>query len=137
MANLELRNAIADDFDEILRLVHIMIADQGFGEVSNNWHTAARNVFTQGLTNGTFTARVIDDPETPGRLVACAIGIISQRMPAFWLPNGKMGYIQWLFVKPEWRRKGLAQLIVQSLITWFTGRDIERVEVHSTPEAVQ
>ena len=39
-----------------------------------------------------------------------------------------------LYVRPEWRRRGIARRIMQALIDWLPGTDVVRLVLHASDE---
>lgn len=74
------------------------------------------------------------DPEGGG-IVACAIGIIDQRAPMKGMLNGQSGWIQTVVVDPEWRRQGIAEQVIDYVLSWFREHEVGKIILQSTPMA--
>ena len=129
------RTGTSDDADEIVRLACVMWDAMGYAaDVDDGpWRVAALGAL-QTRSGPTFRTVVVDHPEAPGELIACGIGVIHERMPAFWNPNGLQGYVQWVSVEPAFRRQGLGRAVTEALLAWFAASDVLRVEMHATPD---
>jgi GNAT superfamily N-acetyltransferase len=129
-----IRLAGSDDFPEILRLALLLWDDMGFAGINKDsaWTQSAQDFFSDGVAAGTTRAFVASDPGDPQHLIACGIGVIMRQMPAHWLPNGKMGYLQWFSTEATWRKLGLATDILEALMKWFNESDVMRVQLHGS-----
>lgn len=78
---------------------------------------------------------VAESPTGTGHLVACGAAWRYQLLPAFWLPTGWMGFLQWFYTSREWRGRGLASQIVTSCVQWLTAQGCSRVQLHASPAA--
>ncbi len=135
MTELKPRDATTNDIDEILRLAYAMWSDFGLNIPHGDWEEASRVFMTSRLGSGDYRILVIEDPKQPGHLIACGVGLLFDLTPAFWLPNGRMGYLQWFYTEPEWRKKGLSSSILDEFTDWFSDHDIDRVQLHAAPMA--
>jgi GNAT superfamily N-acetyltransferase len=46
--------------------------------------------------------------------------------------SGRIGYIMNLVTDPCYRRRGIARLMMQTMIEWLAGQGIQRVALHAT-----
>lgn len=134
MTSLTPRAANPTDIHEIIRLAHVMWDDMGYWPEDDAWQKNTIDVFTQGIEADEFHAIVVDDPNEPGRLIACGLSNYAQQIPAFWNPSGKMGYFQWLCVEPNFRRQKIATEILQRLIEWLSLKGVDRAQLHATED---
>jgi GNAT superfamily N-acetyltransferase len=133
---VQLRAATAHDIDEIIRLAHVMWRAMGYSPDNDSWQAATRSVLHSGFEHDTFRCVVAEDPNDAKHLVACGIATYYMRTPAFWLPNGRMGYVQWMSTEPDWQRKGLARRILDDLVAWLRSNEVARIELHATDDGV-
>lgn len=126
-----LRLATPADVDELVRLRRVMLDALGAGEGAA-WEDACAAFLRETLAAGTAAAVVADDPEAPGRLVACGVGTIDRRLPAPRNPDGLHGYIASMVTEPAWRGRGLAAGIVEELLAWLGERGVYRVDLHAS-----
>lgn len=136
MTELPLRQASAADAEELLRLWHAMWADFGFTTSSDAWEDEFRLFFLANIGTDTYRVLVADHPVGSG-LVACGIGVITQVTPAHWLTTGKLGYLQWFYTAPDFRRQGVAGRIVRQLQDWLLENGVHRAHLHASPDAEQ
>lgn len=109
-----------------------MWGDMGFWPEDNSWQVSAQEVFARGLAEGNFAGFVVDHPAEP-KLIACGLAVINQLMPAFWNPNGKMGYIHWMVTEKEFRGQGIGTQILELLTSWLIENGVARTQLHATP----
>jgi GNAT superfamily N-acetyltransferase len=128
-----LRLATADDVTELVRLRRVMMAAL-HTPAEPTWERACAEFFTETLADGTTGVVVADDPDQPGRLVACGVGTVSRRPPGPNTPNGRYGYISSMVTEEAWRGRGLARAIVESLLDWFAGIGVHRVDLHASAQ---
>lgn len=77
-------------------------------------------------TAGVFVAESQDEQATCG-LVGYVTGWIEERPPLYELR--KIGYLSNIYVKPEYRNKGLARALNTALLDWFKGKDVAYIEL--------
>lgn len=72
--------------------------------------------------------------EKNGKLMGYAAGEIQTRPPLFEIT--KNGYINDVFVDEEFRKRGIANMFLKELKTWFKSKDIQYIElsVHAKNE---
>ena len=80
---------------------------------------------------------VVDHPDTAGSLVACGAGVIADRLPNPWHPNGLAGYVQWMSTEPAFRRQGLGRAVLRAVLAWLDERGVDNVELHATEEGAR
>jgi GNAT superfamily N-acetyltransferase len=131
-----IRVAVPDDLPEVIRLAKLLWGDMDLPVQAGDWERNAIQFLIESLRNDTVRVSVVDDPNIPGRLIATGVGVTHAMTPSYWLANGKMGYVQWFYTAPEYRRQGLAGAILDDLIAWFTANEVTRVQLHSAPDAI-
>lgn len=130
------REAVASDADEILRLAYEMWKTFPFeANDDKSWHDKYREVFTRLTHENRLRAYVVDDPHTDGRLIACGVGLWYEVLPAWWIRNGRLGYLQWFSTEPAWRNQGLGDRILAACRTWLVDQGCTRIHLHSAPRA--
>lgn len=129
-----------DDDAEVLRLAYLMwemgleVAPAG---PEPDWRADYTSVFDGALRDGTMRAFVVDDPDEPSRLVACGIAWVYRLLPAPWLLNGKVGYLQWFSTEPDHRGRGLATRVLEASRDWLLAEGCTRIHLHATPSGEQ
>ena len=131
---MKARVATAADATEVVRLAAILFESMDVDASGADWQEAGRRHVEERIGMD-MTAFVVDDPGSPGRLVASAAGTIAQRLPTPFSPTGTAGYVQWVCTEPDFRGQGLARLVMSSLLDWYDRRGIPTVELHATSMA--
>jgi len=126
------RLATDSDIAEVLRLRTIMFASMG-RDVTDSWKPASEQLMREGFARGDVAAFVVDHPEEPGRLVACGVAVIVQRLGGPRNPEGRYGQVQSMVTEPAFRRQGLARSILAALLAWFEQRGVVAVDLHASP----
>ena len=130
----DLRPATAADVAELVRLRKLMMHAMGAPTGDPGWERACHEFLATSLAEGTTGAVVADDPGLHGRLVACGVGTVAQRLPGPMAPSGRYGYIASMVTVEAWRGRGLATGIVVRLLDWFAGIGVQRVDLHASAE---
>lgn len=121
------------DLVELLRLRALLFEDHG-----GDWLDALAMVLKEQLTADSVRILVVDgdgDGDDDGRLAACGIGTIEQRLPGPHLTNGRVGHVIGLVTDPAHRRRGHSRAIVRDLLDWFREREVARVDQYVSAEA--
>jgi len=84
--------------------------------------------------DGPMTALVVDDPHQPGRLAACVVGTIEQRLGGPANPSGAIGYVFSVATDPAHRRRGYSRACMRHLLDWFASRGITTVDLRASAE---
>jgi GNAT superfamily N-acetyltransferase len=137
MSDVVVRAAQANDFPEICRLAINTWHDMDVHFDRGPWQQEADSFFRSSLIAGTLNAFVAEHPEDQNQLVAASVGVIMNVMPAPWLPNGRMGYIQWSQTEAAYRRKGIGSRIIEELLKWFDQQQVVRIQVHASGDGVR
>jgi GNAT superfamily N-acetyltransferase len=133
MRGVEPRHATPDDTPEILRLATTMYSSMGLDAGGEEWREHATKLLAERLGGDDVVVFVVDDPDRAGRLAACGGAAVMQRLPGPTTPSGKWGYVQWMVTEPAYRRRGLARLVLNEILTWLSRRGVTNVELHATP----
>ena len=130
---MEARLAKPDDAAEVLRLAQVMFDALGIIGDNVGWREQADARFRQGLQEGTVAVVVVDDPEDPGTLVASGAVSITQRLPTP-MGDGRVAYVQWVATEPEWRRRGLARMVMIEIARWAREQGAGMVDLHASAQ---
>ena len=130
---MEVRRAGPEDAAEVIRLAKVMFDALGIAGGNANWREQADSRFRSGLAEGRVAAFVVDDPDSPGSLIASAAASLSQRLPTP-RSDGRTAYVQWVATEPAWRRRGLARRVMVALIEWARAEGAGMVDLHASSE---
>lgn len=129
------------DDAEVLRLAHLMWESMGLEVAPDgpgpDWRDDYARVFDGAMRDGTMRAFVVDDPDEPSRLVACGVAWMYQLLPAPWLTNGRMGYLQWFSTEPDHRGRGIATRVLEACRDWLVAEGCTRIHLHASPSGEQ
>ncbi|MFC7216878.1 GNAT family N-acetyltransferase [Streptomyces polyrhachis] len=131
-----IRPARVGDASELVRLRRMMFAAMNGRDEPGSWERDARAVLEEqlGAEPAALGAFVVDGAE-PGRLAACAVGRMEQRLPAPGHPTGRFGFVFSVCTEPRYRGRGYGRGVMLALLDWFAGRGVSRVDLHASPEA--
>jgi ribosomal protein S18 acetylase RimI-like enzyme len=124
------RRASVEDAWELTRLRRVML--KNFQEVlEDSWEYACTETLEQALSDpdGMIQAFVVDADDFPGKLAACAVGVIQQRLPSPDNHSGMIGYIQSVSTDPDYRRRGYARATVEATLEWLDSCDVPKTEL--------
>ncbi|MFF5498415.1 GNAT family N-acetyltransferase [Streptomyces aquilus] len=135
------RRAGQYDLVELVRLRALLfdeLADSFFnsGSGEDGWLDSLAMVLTEQLTSESVRILVVDgDGEgESGRLAACGIGVVEQRLPGPHLLNGRIGQVIGVVTDPAHRRRGHSRAIMRELLDWFREREVSRVDLYASTE---
>jgi GNAT superfamily N-acetyltransferase len=126
------RAATAEDAGEIVRLAELLWAGLGVDTTTSAWRVNALEATRRRLGNDMYAA-VVDSPDGSG-LVASGAAVILDRLPVPNVPDGRVGYIGWMWTDPASRSQGLARAVFRELVGWLRAAGIRRIELGSTPD---
>ncbi|GIH91493.1 GNAT family N-acetyltransferase [Planobispora siamensis] len=132
---MSVRDATPDDIPELVRLRQILadrMAQDGSFPVESHWREAYADSLKERLGTSDTAVYVVDAPQ--GGLAACGIGLIFDRFPGPYLPDGRYGYIQGMTTDPGHRRRGHSRAIMGALMEWYRARGIRKVDLHATSD---
>jgi GNAT superfamily N-acetyltransferase len=104
-------------------------------EDSARWRAAYRAWLSSRLSESDCVQILAAEHKESGQMLGCATAIIDQRAPAPGCLNGMSGWVQSVVVEPQWRNQGIARLLMQHLLRWFTNRGVGSVVLQSTEAA--
>ena len=124
------RRASVEDAWELTRLRRVML--KNFQEIHDDlWEYACKDAFEQALADpdGMIQAFVVDAGDFPGKLAACSVGMIQQRLPSPDNHSGLIGYIQSVSTDPDYRRRGYARAAVEATLEWLDSCGVPKTEL--------
>jgi len=150
---IPVRAAVSDDAPELARLRGVMFTAMGRADAGDDgpWRAESERVFRRELARqfgaqsgsvapdrlpgaGGLVAFVVDDPERPGRLAACAIGTLDERLPSPDTPVRLVGHVSNVCTDPDRRRRGYSRACMERLLGWFDRQGVRRVHLSATDE---
>lgn len=108
----------------------------GAGPEPGPWQAIAKQTLRKRLAEppaaASLAAFVVDRPDQPGRLAACAIGVIEQRLGSPDNPSGDYGYIFNVATDPHYRRRGFSRTCMEALLEWYRQRGVHKIDLRAT-----
>jgi GNAT superfamily N-acetyltransferase len=130
---IEVRRAITDDADDLMRLRVVMLTDvAGAPPAPGPWQRNGAALLADPF--GAMTAFVVDDPDRPGRLAACALGTVEQRLPGPRNLTGRVGYVFNVATDPGLRRRGYSRACLQALLDWYAEQGVTAVDLRASAD---
>jgi ribosomal protein S18 acetylase RimI-like enzyme len=150
---ITVRAAVPEDAPELVRLRELMFTAMQSGTIatsgSDDWKPLTESILRRSLAAAAgagesgsgvgggggpvFAVFVVDDEDRPGRLAACAVGTLEQRLPAPGHPDGLFGFVFNICTDPDRRRRGYARACTEALLAWFDERGATRLDLHASP----
>jgi ribosomal protein S18 acetylase RimI-like enzyme len=132
---IEVRQGAAADAAELVRL-RLLMFEAMHGEARPGpWQATAEAMLRERLRDRETTTMgvfVVDDPVVPGRLAACAVGTLEERLPAPGHPEGRFGFVFSICTDPAMRRRGYARACTEALLAWFDAHRATRIDLHAS-----
>jgi GNAT superfamily N-acetyltransferase len=94
------------------------------------------------LASGEYIGWLVPHPENADKIIAGA-GVMLREIPPIPLPRASgetvvydtgQALILNVFTEPEWRRRGIARLLLERIIAWCREQRIESVVLHASEE---
>lgn len=145
MANpFEIRIATASDFELISWHRARMFSDMGElpAELFDAFRARSLETLARMFKEGIYVGWLASPKNEPERIVAGA-GVQLREAPPRPQPNaagkidivsGRQASIQNVYTEPEWRRRGLAALLIERIIDWAREQGIASVVLHASKE---
>jgi GNAT superfamily N-acetyltransferase len=129
---ITIREATIQDISDLVRLRRMMFESMGFDDSApmDTADAAASAYFAQAMPTKQFYGWLAVTPT--GEAVASGGVVFDQHPPGPTNISGRIGYIMNLVTDPCYRRRGIARLMMQTMIEWLAGQGIQRVALHAT-----
>ncbi|MCY1143471.1 GNAT family N-acetyltransferase [Actinoplanes sp. Pm04-4] len=131
------RRATVDDAEELVRLRGVLFGVDDDSD-DNGWRDAARGILLRRLAEEkpSMAGFVVDQPDAGGRLAACAVGIVEERLGGPRNPHGLVGYMFNVATDPAHRRRGYARACTFALIEWFRAQGAGMVDLRASADGL-
>lgn len=132
------RRATAADAGELVRLRAVLLGSMaGHDPDDDGWREAVARTLRERLDepDPTMAAFVVEAPDRPGRLAACATGTVERRLGGPGDPDGLIGYLFNVATHPGYRRRGYSRACVTALLDWYRERGVGVVDLRAAREA--
>ena len=139
-----IRQATADDAAVIGWHRARMFQDMDLvpAELFESFRTKALDRLSKALASGEYVGWLVTETDNPQKIIAGA-GVIIREVPPFphrgengeiTIAEGRQGLIINVFTEPEWRRRGIAKLLMKEIITWSRDQSIDDLVLHASAE---
>jgi GNAT superfamily N-acetyltransferase len=132
---VKIRQATADDVDELVRLRAIMLQAFGRGAWNDDWRAPVRASLLRRLAapEPVLAAFVVEHPDGPG-LAACAVGVIDEHLGNPYSPDGRVGYVFNVVTEPAMRRRGYSRACLEAILRWFRDQGVRVADLKASPD---
>jgi GNAT superfamily N-acetyltransferase len=112
---------------------------QDMGLVPNGLFESFRR---KALASGDYLGWLVSQRDVPQEIIAGA-GVIMREAPPFpirhkdgeiTIAEGRQGLIVNVFTEPEWRRRGLAKLLMNTIIAWSREQNLDGLVLHASDD---
>jgi GNAT superfamily N-acetyltransferase len=121
-----------------------MFQDMGLvpDELFESFRTKALDRLGKALASGDYFGWLVSRRNAPQKIIAGA-GVIIREVPPFpirhkngeiTIAEGRQGLIVNVFTEPEWRRRGLAKLLMKTIIAWSHQQNLEGLVLHASDD---
>jgi GNAT superfamily N-acetyltransferase len=136
----QIRRATAQDVDIIS--LHRARMFQDMGDVSGDafeiLRAKARTRLEQWIDTGNYIGWLATPADEPEMIVAGAgvqlQPILARPVDVSTIGEGRQGTIVNVFTEPQWRRRGIASLLIKEIIIWSKNEQIDRLVLHASDE---
>jgi len=144
MTEFEVRLATAADLDVISHHRARMFRDMGelSDELFDSFRRQSLTVLQEFFAQNKYVGWVAALHEKPDKIIAGAGVSLRQVAPHpqpnaagdFEIVSGRQAIIQNVYTEPDWRRRGLAALLIKTIIDWAREQRIESVVLHASEQ---
>jgi GNAT superfamily N-acetyltransferase len=139
-----IRQATPDDVAMIGWHRARMFQDMGLvpDELFDPYRTKALDRLSEALASGDYFGWLVSESIAPEKIIAGA-GVIIRVIPPFphrdedgriIIAEGRQGVIVNVFTEPEWRRRGIAKLLMKEIIVWSREQNLDDLVLHASDE---
>ncbi len=117
-----------------------MFQDMGdvWGDAGEILRTKARPRLKQWIERGRYIGWLASPADKPEMIVAGAgvqlQPILPRPVDLSTIGEGRQGTIVNVFTEPQWRRRGIASLLIQEIIIWSRNEQLDRLILHASDE---
>ncbi len=136
----QIRRATAQDADIISWHRARMFQDMGdvAGEAFEILRANARARLKEWINTGKYVgwlATLADDPKTiVGGAGVQVQSILPRPLDPSTIGEGRQGTIVNVFTEPQWRRRGIAELLIKEIIAWSKNEQMDRLILHASED---
>ena len=143
-SEFQIRRATPDDVDVISWHRARMFQDMGLipDHLFESFRTRSLQYLRGTLASGEYAGWLAFERSDPPKILAGA-GVLLRQVPPFplsqpdgetMISDGRQGLIVNVFTEPEWRRRGLARLLMEEILTWSRAQRLESLTLHASDD---
>jgi GNAT superfamily N-acetyltransferase len=138
--SFKIRRATVSDADVIAWQRARMFQDMGdvSGDAFEILRAKARVRLKEWLESGDYIGWLATPSDKLGTIVGGAgvqlQPILPRPLDASTIGEARQGTIVNVFTEPQWRRRGIASLLVEEIVTWSKDQRVERLLLHASDE---
>ena len=121
-----------------------MFQDMGLvpDKLFESFRTKALDRLGKALASGAYYGWLVSQRNLPQKIIAGA-GVIIREVPPFpirhkngeiTIAEGRQGLLVNVFTEPEWRRHGLAKLLLNTIIAWSREQNLDGLVLHASDD---
>ncbi len=132
MPSYHVRAAVKKDLPVILNHRRLMFEDMGYNDprITKLMLESSKPLFERGLEDGSYRAWLVE--ESDGKIVAGG-GVITLEFHSHPRdPRSERAWIVNMYTEPEHRRRGLARLLMKTMLEWCRSAGMRRVFLHAS-----
>ena len=139
-SSFRIRRATAQDAEVIAWHRARMFQDMGdvAGDAFEILRAKARTRLTEWLDSGDYVGWLATSADESATVVAGAgihlHSIIPRPLDRSTISEDRQGTIVNVFTEPEWRRRGIASLLLKEIITWSKNEHLDRLLLHASDD---
>jgi GNAT superfamily N-acetyltransferase len=136
----QIRRATAQDADIIAWHRARMFQDMGdvSGDAFEILRIKARPQLEQWIDSGDYIGWIATPADSPKTIVGGAgvqlQPILPRPLDVSTIGEGRQGTIVNVFTEPQWRRRGIACLLIREIIIWSKNEQLDRLILHASDE---
>ena len=125
--------ATESDIQYLIEFRQLLFKSMGFSEdIIQGMLPYFTNYFEEHLKDGTYKSWLVT---RDGKFVATGGMVVDQHPPSPSNKSGKIAYIMSMYTMPEYRNKGIAKQILESMIEYARDQGITTLSLHTTDMA--
>lgn len=136
LSALVVREATPTDASVISQQRCLMFEDMGFSDHARlgDMRIEFEDWVSEKLAEGEYRGWLMTDPF--GAVIAGAGLWIMEWLPTPVDLSEERGYVLNVYVRPEYRRKGIARILMQTILHWCRVHDIHTLSLHASPDGL-
>lgn len=142
-ASFRVRHATPADADTIAWHRARMFHDMGDvpSELFDEFRVKAKVAIEEMLARGEYVGWLASPDDASDNIIGGAGVQLQRALPRPFtsadgtkVSDGRLGVIINVFTEPEWRRRGVAEMLLRRLIEWARAENIDRIILHASDE---